>query len=102
MHSFYCTITFWALKPFFGRNIKFVLQRNFQLQAVKARDAIHGFVCTPTAIKLHAFNYTAITFDSVGLQSLKNIIQLKLDNKCTNIFQNIKANLMNILLKCQK
>ena len=61
-HSFYCTITFWALKPFFGSNIKFVLQRNFQLQAVKARDAIHGFVCTPTAIKLHAFNYTAIIF----------------------------------------
>ena len=41
---------FWALKPFFCNNIKFVLQ--IKLQAVKARDAIHGFVGIPMAIKL--------------------------------------------------
>ena len=57
---------FWALKAFFCSNIKFVLQRDSQLQAVKAGDAIYGFVCVPTAIKI---NYTAITYDSVGLQS---------------------------------
>ena len=43
---------FWALKAFFSSNIKSVLQRDSQLQAVKARDAIHGFVCNPMAIKI--------------------------------------------------
>ena len=42
---------FWALKAFFY-NIKSVLQRNSHFQAVKARDAIHGFVCIPMAIKI--------------------------------------------------
>ena len=32
--------------------LKCVLQRDSQLQAVKARDAIHGFVCIPMAIKI--------------------------------------------------
>ena len=35
------------LIAFFYSNIKSVLQSNSQLQAVKARDAIHGFVCIP-------------------------------------------------------
>ena len=43
---------FWALKAFFCSNIKSVLQHDSQLQAVKARDAIHGFVCIPMAIKI--------------------------------------------------
>ena len=43
---------FWALKAFFCGNIKSVLQHDSQLQALKARDAIHGFVCIPTAIKI--------------------------------------------------
>ena len=43
---------FWALKAFFCGNIKSVLQRDSQLQAMKARDAIHGFVCIPMAIKI--------------------------------------------------
>ena len=51
-NSFYCTIMFWALKAFFSSNIKSVLQRNSQLQAVKARDAIHGFACIPMAINI--------------------------------------------------
>ena len=42
----------WALKAFFCSNIKSVLQSDSQLQAVKARDAIHGFVRIPMAIKL--------------------------------------------------
>ena len=48
----YCTNMFWALKAFFCSNIKPILQCDSQLQAVKARDAIHGFVCIPTAIKI--------------------------------------------------
>ena len=61
---------FWALKVFFCSNITYVLQCNSQLQAVNARDAIHGFVYAfLRRLKLHAFNYTAITYDSVGLQS---------------------------------
>ena len=51
-NSSYCTITFWALKAFFCSNIKSVLLCDSQLQAVKARDAIHGFVCIPMAIKI--------------------------------------------------
>ena len=43
---------FWALKAFFCSNIKSVLQSNSQLQAVKARDAMHGFVCIPMVIKI--------------------------------------------------
>ena len=43
---------FWALKAFFCSNIKSVLQSDFQLQAVKARDAIHGSVCIPMVIKI--------------------------------------------------
>ena len=35
---------FWALKTFFCSSIKSVLQTNSQLQAMKARDAIRGFV----------------------------------------------------------
>ena len=41
----------WALKAFFCSNIKSVLQSDSQLQAVKARDAIHGFIRIPMAIK---------------------------------------------------
>ena len=43
---------FWALKAFFCCNIKSILQRDSQLQAVKTRDAVHGFVCIPVAIKI--------------------------------------------------
>ena len=43
---------FWALKAFFCSSIKSVLQTNSQLQAMKARDAIDGFVCIPMAIKI--------------------------------------------------
>ena len=43
---------FWALKTFFCSNIKSVLQRDSHLQTVKARDAIHGFVCIPMVIKI--------------------------------------------------
>ena len=43
---------FWALKAFVCGNIKSVLQYDSQLQAVKARDAIHGFACIYTAIKI--------------------------------------------------
>ena len=43
---------FWALKAFFCSNIKSVLESDSQLQAVKARDAIHDFVCIPMAIKI--------------------------------------------------
>ena len=47
---------FWALKAFFYSNIKSVLQSYFQLQALKAKDAIHGFVCIPMAIEItHTF-----------------------------------------------
>ena len=42
----------WTLKAFFCSNIKSVLQSKSQLQAVKARDAIHGFVRVPMAIKI--------------------------------------------------
>ena len=38
---------FWALKAFFCSNIKSALQSDFQVQAVKARDVINGFVCIP-------------------------------------------------------
>ena len=43
---------FWALKAFFSRNIKSVLQSNSHLLALKAGDPIHEFVCTPMAIKI--------------------------------------------------
>ena len=43
---------FLALKAFFCSNIKSVLQSDFQLQAVKARDALHGFACISMAIKI--------------------------------------------------
>ena len=43
---------FWALKAFFCSNIKSVLQSDSQLQAVKARDATHGFECIPMVIKI--------------------------------------------------
>ena len=43
---------FWALKAFFCSNIKSVFQSDSQLQAVKGRDAIHGFVCIPMVIKI--------------------------------------------------
>ena len=43
---------FWALKAFFCSNIKPVLQSNSQLQVVKARDALHGFVCIPMVVKI--------------------------------------------------
>ena len=43
---------FLAQKTFFCSNIKSVLQSNSQLQVVKARDAIHNFVCIPVAIKI--------------------------------------------------
>ena len=59
----------WALKAFFCSNIKSVLQYDSQLQAVKARDTINGFVCTPMAIKITRINYTAITYGSAGIQS---------------------------------
>ena len=58
---------FWALKAFFCSNIKPVLQRNSQLQALKARDAIHGFVCIPIAIKMKC--NTAVTFGYLRIQS---------------------------------
>ena len=48
---------FWALKAFFCSNIKSVLQSNSQLQAVKARDAIHGFVCIQMAIKITSIGH---------------------------------------------
>ena len=56
-------------KSFFCSNIKSVLQCDSQLQAVKARDAIHGFVCIPMEIKITQFNHTVITYDSIGLQN---------------------------------
>ena len=40
---------FWA---FFCSIIKSVLQKNSQLQALKARDAIHHLVCIPMVIKI--------------------------------------------------
>ena len=43
---------FKALKAFFSINIKSIMQSNSQLQAMKAREAIHGFVCIPMAIKI--------------------------------------------------
>ena len=43
---------FLALKAFFCSNIKSVLQSNSQLQAVKAKDAMHDLVCIPVAIKI--------------------------------------------------
>ena len=48
-------------------NITSVLQSNSQLQAVKARDmALYAFLWQ---LKLHAFNYTSITYGYVGVQS---------------------------------
>ena len=32
-----------------------ILQSDSQLQAMKAREAIHGFVCIPMAIKITRF-----------------------------------------------
>ena len=43
---------FWALKASFCSNINSELQRDSELQGVKARDAIHGFVCIPMAFKI--------------------------------------------------
>ena len=43
---------FWVLKAFFCSNIKSVLQSDSQLQTVKARYAMHGFVCIPMAIRI--------------------------------------------------
>ena len=60
---------FWALKAFFCSNNKPVLQSNSQLQALEARDTIYDFVCILMAIKLHAFNYTAITYGFLSAQS---------------------------------
>ena len=60
---------FWALKAFFCSNIKSVLQSDSQLQAVKARDAINSFVAFLWRLELHVFNYTTITYGTVGLQS---------------------------------
>ena len=54
---------FQALKAFFCSNIKSVFQRDSQLQAVKAWYAFLW------RLKLHAFNYTAITYSSMGVQS---------------------------------
>ena len=51
-NSAFIEIYFIALTAFFCSNIKSVLQHNSHLQAVKARDAIHGFVCDPMAIKI--------------------------------------------------
>ena len=56
----FIALAFWALKAFFCSNIRSavaisglpVLQRDSQLQAVKARDTIHGFVCIPMAIEI--------------------------------------------------
>ena len=61
----------WTLKAFFCNNIKSVLQHDSQLQAVKARDVIHGFEWIPPArrLKLHAINYMAITYGYFGLHS---------------------------------
>ena len=39
-------------KSFLFSDIKSVLRSDSQLQAVKARDAIHGFVCIPKEIKI--------------------------------------------------
>ena len=50
--TFSVWVMFWALKAFFCSNIKSVLQSNSQLPAVKAGDAIHGFVCIPMAIEI--------------------------------------------------
>ena len=63
------TIMFWELQAFFCSNIKSVLQSNSQLQTVIARDAIHGFYAFLWQLKLHTFNYTAITYGYVGIQS---------------------------------
>ena len=60
---------FWALKAFFCSNIKSVLLINFQLQAVKAKDAIHGLYAFLWRLKLHTFNYTVITYGYFSMQS---------------------------------
>ena len=60
---------FWALKVSFCSNIKFVLQSNSQLQAVKARDAIHGLYAFLWRLKLHAFNYMSIIYGYFSVQS---------------------------------
>ena len=51
----YYTIMFWALKDFFCSNISSLYiakQVPRYVQAVKAKDAIHGIVCIPMAIKI--------------------------------------------------
>ena len=58
-------VMFWALKAFFCSNIKSVFQSNSQLPAVKARDAMHGFVFISMVNKItymHLRNYRAITY----------------------------------------
>ena len=41
-----------VLKAFFRSNIKSELQKDSQLQVVKARDAVYGFVYIPMALKI--------------------------------------------------
>ena len=67
---------------------------------MKAKDAIHGFVCIPMVIK----NYTHLIIRH-NLWLLERI-KLKVTHHSTqnktaipNIYQIIKANLRNILLK---
>ena len=52
IHFIASLLVFLALKAFFCNNIKSILQSDSQLQALKARYAIHGFVCISMAIKV--------------------------------------------------
>jgi len=45
-------------------NIKSALQNNSQLQALKARDEIHGFVCISMVIKSTCIKYSNTTITS--------------------------------------
>ena len=84
---------FWALKAFFCSNIKSVLQSNFQLQAVKGKDAIYSFIRNPMAIKItriqlySAFNYTAILLPNLAYKVENNTIRLRIKQRLVEVSQ---------------
>ena len=70
---------FYVPKALFCVNIKLVLQVVFQLQGWIAREALYAFLLR---LKLHEFNYTVITYDTlVCRDETKNAVIYKFPRK---------------------
>ena len=78
---------FWMLKAFFCSNIKSALQNDSYLLAVKARDAIHGFVCIPMAIKIKGIQLYGhnLWFCMLAYKVENNTIQLGKNSNSKNV-----------------